>query len=261
MYLSGETYGNLGAWIRDEIEIDGTITRGARGRKARKVQEWLSLHGIGLVIDEDYGGITERCVRSFQSMNGLPETGEVDKPTFETMTAPMRSVLFPLDRTPDTFSETMAAIARRHLAVHPLEVGGPNCGPWVRLYMKGQQGREWAWCAGFMTFLMEQAAEQRGEKTPIKGSVSCDIMASQAKQAGAFLKERDATAEQLVDGSLFLVRRTSTDWTHVGMVLDADDGAFGTLEGNTNDEGSREGFEVCARVRGYSSKDFIVFGG
>jgi hypothetical protein len=33
---------------------------------------------------------------------------------------------------------------------------------------------------------------------------------------------------------------------------------FETIEGNTNDEGSREGYEVCHRVRGYGSKDFIL---
>ena len=35
------------------------------------------------------------------------------------------------------------------------------------------------------------------------------------------------------------------------------DGTFATIEGNTNDEGSREGYEVCRRVRGRGSKDFI----
>lgn len=31
-----------------------------------------------------------------------------------------------------------------------------------------------------------------------------------------------------------------------------------TIEGNTNDEDSPEGYEVCRRVRGYGSKDFIL---
>jgi hypothetical protein len=31
-----------------------------------------------------------------------------------------------------------------------------------------------------------------------------------------------------------------------------------TIEGNTNDEGSREGHEVCARTRGYDGEDFVL---
>jgi hypothetical protein len=42
-------------------------------------------------------------------------------------------------------------------------------------------------------------------------------------------------------------------------VISAGPTTFETIEGNTNDSGDREGFEVCARVRGYDSKDFVVF--
>ena len=62
----------------------------------------------------------------------------------------------------------------------------------------------------------------------------------------------------VMGGSIFLVRRTPTDWTHTGLVTDAVPVAFDTIEGNTNDDGDREGFEVCSRSRGYASKDFIT---
>ena len=93
---------------------------------------------------------------------------------------------------------------------------------------------------------------------PIVGSFSCDTLAAQARDTGRFVSERDVDPDRLPDGSLFLVRRTSTDWTHVGTIKRAAAGAFETVEGNTNDEGSREGYEVCERMRGYSNKDFIL---
>jgi hypothetical protein len=31
-----------------------------------------------------------------------------------------------------------------------------------------------------------------------------------------------------------------------------------TIEGNTNDDGSAEGYEVCARTRSYTNMDFIL---
>jgi hypothetical protein len=48
------------------------------------------------------------------------------------------------------------------------------------------------------------------------------------------------------------------DWVHTGLVLSAGKETFETIEGNTNDAGDREGYEVCRRVRGYKGKDFIV---
>jgi hypothetical protein len=106
---------------------------------------------------------------------------------------------------------------------------------------------------------MKQAAETLGIKAPIKGSFSCDSLAAQARSAGIFLSERAATPAKIPSGSLFLVRRTSTDWTHTGIVSDARNTVFETLEGNTNDDGDREGYEVCERRRGYGKKDFIIF--
>jgi hypothetical protein len=61
----------------------------------------------------------------------------------------------------------------------------------------------------------------------------------------------------MLPGSIFLDRRTSTDWTHTGLVIAFHDNVFETIEGNTNDSGGREGYEVCKRTRGYARKDFI----
>jgi hypothetical protein len=67
----------------------------------------------------------------------------------------------------------------------------------------------------------------------------------------------DVSFSELTAASVFLVRRTSTDWTHTGLVTQFHDDFFDTIEGNTNDDGNREGYEVCARSRGYKGKDFI----
>jgi len=37
--------------------------------------------------------------------------------------------------------------------------------------------------------------------------------------------------------------------------------SFATIEGNSNEEGSSNGFEACARQRGYDKKDFIRIAG
>jgi hypothetical protein len=145
--------------------------------------------------------------------------------------------------------------ARAHLEQHPREVGGPNGGPWVRLYMHGREGR---WCAGFVSFILHQAVESLQVIPPVAGSASCDSLAAQARSCGRFLSEAEARQVTIGAGSIFLVRKSMSDWTHTGFVVESRQDDFGTIEGNTNDEQSPEGYEVCALSRGYARKDFIM---
>jgi hypothetical protein len=135
-------------------------------------------------------------------------------------------------------------------------VGGENCGPWVRLYTGGHEGRAWPWCAAFTSFLVRQACETLGVPLPITPSLSCDVLAASAKQADRFIPEAEAKA-RVAPGDIFLVRKTPTDWTHTGIVLRPEPGAFLTIEGNTSSAGEREGYEACSRVRTWAGKDFI----
>jgi len=117
---------------------------------------------------------------------------------------------------------------------------------------------------------MQQAYFYRNETAPFKGSVSCDTLAAQGKEQGLFVKQAAIKNKKLpwntFGGScLFLRRRTETDWTHTGIATDADGTGenlvFHTIEGNTNDEGVREGFEACERKRSFSNTtyDFVSF--
>ena len=257
--LNGST-ASLKSAIRDEITFPGNIAKApGKSMKARRVQEWLCLHDRMVVVDGEFGGATEAAVRAFQRDNGLQETGLVDEATFKSLVAPMKRVLRPQVDTSLSLGDAIVAVAGAHLKEHPLEVGSvANSGPWVRLYMDGNSGPDWLWCAGFVTFIMKQAAELTGRPAPVKGSFSCDLLATQAKEKGVFLKEGSATPGTIPPGSFFLVRRVSNDWIHTGIVSKPEQTAFKTIEGNTNDGGSSNGIEACARTRGYEKKDFVV---
>jgi hypothetical protein len=258
MHVFETSTAELSSWIRAEVELEREVSAGNRGNAVRRVQEWLNLHGFGIAIDEAFGPVTERAVSQFQTHSGLAATGVVDATTYAAMVAPMTQVLRQRLNMSVGTGDAVLDYARAHLAVHPREVGGQNRGPWVRLYMLGSEGEAFPWCAGFVTFLIEQACQSMLIDKPIAGSGSCDSLAAQAKAAGRFLPESQVVAANLPAGSIFLVRRTDTDWTHTGLVTGGDGVAFDTIEGNTNDDGVREGFEVCARSRGYAGKDFIL---
>ena len=243
----------------NDLILDKDYKKGNKGKKVKLIQEWLSIHGIHLMIDGDFGPATDCAVRQFQKKKQLKENGIVNSKTFELLTQPMTKSLKMISPKGKTLGGLVVAYARQHLAQHPIEIGGQNKGPWVRLYMKGHEGPDWPWCAGFVSFILKQASDTIGRRPPIKSTFSCDILAASAQEKGIFLGEsKNDYKDQIKPGAIFLNRRTSTDWVHTGIVLKAEDDFYHTIEGNTNDEGSREGYEVCKRIRGYKKKDFVV---
>ncbi len=243
-----------------DLDLDKDYKKGMKGKKVRLIQEWLCLHGYHIVIDGDFGDATDAAVRQFQKDKKLRIDGIVERKTFDRLVLPMTKALEEISPGKKGLGQMVVAYAEQHLEQHPLEVGGQNKGPWVRLYMQGNEGSDWPWCAGFVSFVLKQACKGLNVSPPIKTSFSCDSLAATAKDRGLFLKESDAMQKDAIaPGSLFLVRRTSTDWVHTGVVLSAESNIFHTIEGNTNDDGDREGYEVCRRIRNYESKDFIVF--
>jgi len=240
----------------ETLGLDKDYRKGMKGNKVQLIQEWLSLNGIGVVPDRDFGAATDLAVREFQRKVRLDDDGIVGQDTFAALVRPMQSVLEELPPV-QVLGHMVAAYAKLHLKSSPREIGGQNKGPWVRLYMDGKEGENWPWCAGFACFVLKQACRTMGVPLPITTSVSCDSLAASAKEKGLFMAGAGLDRQKVRPGMFFLNRRTPTDWTHVGIVIKTDKDVFMTIEGNTNDEGSREGYEVCRRVRNFSKKDFI----
>ena len=136
-------------------------------------------------------------MRAFQKSNGLKEDGIVGEKTFALLTEPMTRALTPSGKVSVSLSEMVVMVARQHLRETPMEVGGQNCGPWVRLYTKGKEGEEYPWCAGFVSFIIKQAADTMGIALPLKYTLSCDDLASQAKKEGMFILEEERVSETI----------------------------------------------------------------
>jgi len=252
-----------------ELEFPGTIGVGSAppGLGARRVQEWCSLGGAPTSLDGSFLEGTAAAVRAFQAKRGVPATGIVDERTWIELTLPMRRALAPIEVAPGAkLGEVVVRVARQHLAEHPMELtinGETNSGPWVRLYMNGHEGEKQLWCAGFVSFVIGQAAKAMGIEMPIERQVGVDALVADAKKAGRFLREADvatglARREKLQPGMLFVRRKSPTDWTHTGILAEIGDAAYSSIEGNANDAGSDNGVEVCERSRGYADKDFIA---
>ena len=132
--------------VKEEIDFDGPIERGAKKMRAQRVQEFLTLNGFAVSVDGDFGPATEKRVRDFQTARGLPATGVVDMKTHEELVAPIVKALNPIAAGVKSLSALAAAYAKQHIKNHPREAGGDNRGPWVRSYLDWD-GKDARWCA------------------------------------------------------------------------------------------------------------------
>ena len=242
-----------------DLELDRDYRRGDRGPKVVLVQEWLCLNGYRVLIDGSFGPATEFAVRQFQKGARLRRDGTVGPKTFAALIRPMTKALEPIAPAGHGLGDLVCRYARRHLKSAPREIGGRNKGPWVRLYMDGREGEDSPWCAGFVSHILRQACDTLGVDPPLTFSVSCDTLAASARERGTFLPgARASEPARITPGSLFLHRLTEADWSHTGIVLKTREQVLETIEGNTNDDGGREGYEVCHGYRGMKSMDFVV---
>lgn len=254
-----------------ELEFPGLLRNGIKDsktqRRVQRVQEWCCFHRANTNIDGEFGFGTMGAVQRFQREKGLPESGEIDERTWIELTLPLRRAISPIKPVKgSTIYDAVLAVARQHLAEHPIEFivkGVDNCGPWVRLYMNGKDGAGQFWCAGFVSYVVGQAASALGIPMPLKRQVGVDQLVADAEKDGRLVRETDlpnamARRTRLRAGALFVVRDTPKDWTHTGIVTRVNDDNFETIEGNTNQLGSNNGFEVCERSRPYRDKDFIL---
>jgi hypothetical protein len=243
------------------------IKYGSRNHDVKRIQEWLVLHGADIKIDSDYGPATAMAVASFKNKanvgNPQDRKGEfVDKPTWDSLTLPLQRAMFLAPGQKDSFSEAVCRVARGYLAEHPREVGGDNKGVWQRHFARGRENQPW--CQDFASTVWFDAA--RAIQITTLPFALCDAgglpssyvpwVADQARLAG-MLVYGHRPHSTIPAGSMFFVRgHGGVPYSHVGIVTQDKGDTFLTIEGNTNDEGSANGYEVCQRERATKSCDF-----
>lgn len=151
-----------------------------------------------------------------------------------------------------TLAQHIVKLAYAEVGVE--EVDGTNCGPRVNEYKAATNlpPREaWPWCAAFVCWLVRQAM---------------------LKAVGPFTFKRPTTAgawdfenwSLKQDSSTQTLRNPGRDiragdivifkFSHIGIAIDAPiDDSVATIEGNTDDAGSREGGGVYRKRRKLSS--------
>lgn len=225
----------------------------------KTIQHRLNAVGCGPVAEDgvfDKAG-TERAVKLFQArfsdVTGRPlvSDGQVGSLTwgalFGASTVPFTSV------APSALTKAAIEFAQTQIGVmeNPL---GSNRGPEVDVYLSAvgldPASGSFAWCVAFTHFCFKKAAENLGVSNPhIKTAGALDHW----NQAGKKPKiVRVTNAKAVADpglvkpGSLFIID-LGGGLGHSGMVIEVANGRLVTIEGNTNDNGSRNGIGVFRR--------------
>lgn len=138
--------------------------------------------------------------------------------------------------------------------------GHTNHGPQVIEYLAsvGLPGG-YAWCQGLVHWCGDKAYGSHANPVPKTGSV-LDCL-HKAKALGyTIINSADATPQNIIPGAQ-MIMDLGHGAGHTGLVSSVDaDGRLHTIEGNSNNDGSRDGYMVCRQSKRHlTDKTIIAF--
>lgn len=152
-----------------------------------------------------------------------------------------------------------SALAQKVIAIAKAEVGtmedplGSNRGPRVDQYLTAAgldpASGSFPWCAAFVYWCFDQAATSLGVANPATKTAGVHHLWDAAGDRGiprVLAAEAADTPSKVQPGMVFVLSESSNTG-HVGLVESVNGVLLTTIEGNTNDNGSREGIGVFER--------------
>ncbi|MFC4230572.1 CHAP domain-containing protein [Parasediminibacterium paludis] len=120
---------------------------------------------------------------------------------------------------------------------------GSNWGPHVQTYL-ASVGIDFpaSWCMAFVYWCTSEAAKMLGKPNPL---VKTGGVLRQWNEINPAYKVKGAPQP----GDIFIMD-FGKGMGHTGFVTKVYDERIETIEGNSNDDGSREGYEVCSKPGG-----------
>jgi len=230
----------------NQVGCGPVVEDGIFGRQTKAAVEFYQIRsadhfGLPLQVDGAVGPL------SWYSLFAMPEIPATLLSSFTPPTTP----------TVATGSSPLLAATLRFAAG---EVGvmedplGSNRGPRVDQYLRSAEidptTGSFPWCAAFVYFCFQQAANLLGVNNPV---IKTDGVLDHWNKAGsANIKRLDTQAcianPSLVSpGMIFVIIHPSGTTGHTGLVKEIAGTLLTTIEGNTNNNGSREGIGVFLR--------------
>lgn len=222
----------------------------------RRIQQSLNDHGCGpLDVNGVFGGTTDAAVRLFQARftdaDGLPllVDGKVGSITWGALFG--NEAVPSADQPPSPLLAAMLATATANIGVME-QPPGSNRGPQVDVFLQRvgvNPADNLAWCAAFVYFCFDEGAKRLSRANPAVKTAGVLDHWAKAGQRGIprILNAKAIQNPELVRPGHVFVVDTGGGHGHMGLVAEVLGGKLITIEGNTNDGGSREGVGVFRR--------------
>lgn len=156
-----------------------------------------------------------------------------------------------------TISQKALEIAITQLGIR--EKGSSNSGKEVDQYLKSaglNPGNPW--CMAFVYWCYKQAANVLGVPNFLIRTGGVLHQWNEQQAIKKIVLDKVLKNPGIIQPGAVFIMDYGKGTGHTGMVERIHNGLVETVEGNTNDEGSREGYEVCRRTRKLASiKGFI----
>lgn len=225
-----------------------------------RIQKRLNDMGCGPIPEDGIfdGEKTFAAVKLFQARFGdvtgapLVVDGKVGALTWGALFGP--ETVPSNAHAPSKLTEAVIKFAKSQVGVREVPIG-KNRGPEVDIYLKSvgidATKGSYAWCVAFTHYCYQKAAEELGFKSNphvrTAGVIDHWNKAAKLPVATRITKTAAIDSPELVKpGSLFIIS-LGKGTGHSGIVVENANGRLVTIEGNTNDNGSREGIGVFLR--------------
>jgi peptidoglycan hydrolase-like protein with peptidoglycan-binding domain len=224
------------------------------------VQARLDDIGCGPIeADGIFGSETESAVKLFQTRRNLQADGVVGPLTWTELFAEPPRIL---DQPPAGILATALDAA---LSQEGVRETGRNRGPEVDQYISRvglTPEKAYAWCQAFVYWCFDEAAKKTLSANPcVRTAGVLDHWAKSPAAVRVYAERAFDDPSLIRPGAIFIVDHGAGKG-HTGIVTKVMDGHVGTIEGNTNQAGSREGDGVYQKIRtiGSINVGFIDYG-
>lgn len=221
------------------------------------LQRRLNAVGCGPLPENGVFGVdTLRAVKKFQArfpdLEGQPlkVDGVVGTLTWGALFG--LAALPVINSAPASLATAALGVARAQIGVME-DPAGSNRGPQVDAFLRcvglNPAGGSFAWCAAFVYWCFNEAATAGGRANPLPKTAGVLAHWNKARDRGIpRILSATATAQPaLVRPGQVFVMDFGGGAGHTGFVAEVHGGKLVTIEGNTNDGGSREGVGVFVR--------------
>ena len=219
------------------------LRRGDKGSDVLWLQQMLVQRGnYGIAVDGIFGPATEDAVRHFQKTNGLTVDGVAGPITMSKLDPDWAVLNNRQKSTPiSPYTARVIAIAEGYEGVRETsENRGPHINQWL-----AELGINFAapWCMAFVQGCFRQAALEMGIDDPLKPDTAGVLDLWNRVPKGWRVGPLNGRAGDI------MILDFGGGKGHTGIVTGYKNGMYITVEGNTNDAGSRDGDCVAEKYR------------